>query len=221
MKSTKLNASIFSYKVAFYNAEFEDILSKIISCYNRMIIDNVCLSNDENKIRDILLVNYLKNNRIRQEVGLMNFLFDREVPEDTTIGRTDIKIQTANTFRDTRAYYIIECKRLDSVNTSGMTGLNAKYIQNGICRFIAQTYSTYYRTNGMIGFVVQQIDIHKNIGDINLLLNDSFKHANTTCQLCSQSISDDFEYSYYSKHILNNEEIVIYHLMLDFSGNIQ
>jgi len=100
-----------------------------------MLEDNVSLSNDENTIRDVLLINYLRDNSIRKKINLTNYLFDREVPEDRSVGRTDIKIQTQNTFEDTSAYYIIECKRLDGTNTTGTTGLNAKYIENGIYRF--------------------------------------------------------------------------------------
>ena len=57
-----------------------------------MITDNVTLSNDENSNRDVLLKNYLKENQIRKKIGLTDYLFDREVPEDKTIGRTNIKI---------------------------------------------------------------------------------------------------------------------------------
>lgn len=155
MMFTELNASGYDYNDPFYNAEFEGLLAKIVVCYNLMISDNVNLNNDENIIRDALLTKYLKNNLVRRNVGLLDFLFDREVPEDNTIGRTDIKIQTVNTFQDTSAYYIIECKRLDAINTKGKTGLNAKYIQNGIYRFTSNNYSTYNKTNGMIGFLVQ------------------------------------------------------------------
>ena len=36
-----------------------------------------------------------------------------------------------------------------------------------------------------------------------------------------RKIVDDFNYSYYSIHSIDNKEITIYHLMLDFSKNIQ
>ena len=218
---TELNASGYKHSDAFYNAEFENILSKIITCYNLMLNDNVSLSNDENKIRDVLLLNYLKNNAVRRKIELTDYLFDREVPEDRTIGRTDIKIQTLNTFQDTAAYYTIECKRLDNSNPTGTTGLNAKYIQNGITRFVSKTYSTYYKTNGMIGFVVGSIDIHKNVESINTLLKSSFTETNTTQVLVNRSIVSDFNFSYYSTHSIDGEEIIIYHLMFDFTKNIQ
>lgn len=221
MMFTDLNASDYGHSSVFYNAEFEDILSKIIACYNLMLNDNVSLSNDENSIRDVFLINYLKNNSVRRKIELTDYLFDREVPEDRTIGRTDIKIQTLNTFQDTSAYYTLECKRLDAVNPIGGTGLNAKYIQNGIYRFASKTYSTHYKTNGMIGFVVQQMDIHKNVDCINILLKSSFTEANTTQILSKRSIVSGFNFCYYSTHSLDNEEIIIYHLMLDLAKNIE
>jgi hypothetical protein len=217
---TELNASGYTHKNIFYNAEFEDILAKIIACYNLMVVDNLNLSNDENSIRDVLLISYLKNNSVRNKIQLTDFLFDREVPEDLSIGRTDIKIQTLNTFADTGAYYTIECKRLDAVNTNGKTGLNALYIKNGISRFVSKSYSSHYKTNGMIGFLVQELDIHQNIIRINNLMKNSFKEANLTRDLISRSVSVGFDFSYCSTHIINSEEITIYHLMLDFSKNI-
>ncbi len=101
MMFTELNASSYDYNGIFYNAEFEEILSKIITCYNLMLTDNVSLTNDENAIRDVLLINYLNDNPTRKKNKLTDYLFDREVPEDRSLGRTDIKIQTLNTFQDT------------------------------------------------------------------------------------------------------------------------
>jgi hypothetical protein len=221
MMFTELDASQYKYNKVFFNTEFEELLSKIISCYNLMLEDNVTLTNDENLIRDALLINYLRNNNVRKLIDLTDYLFDREVPEDTTIGRTDIKIQTINTFQDTGAYYTIECKRLDATNPDGKTGLNAKYIENGIQRFVLKTYSSHYETNGMIGFVVQKLDIHKNTQAINSLLMNEFKHITTTLCLTNKILTPNFDHSYYSTHDSSSDKLVIYHLMLDFSESIR
>lgn len=214
----ELNATAFEFSSVFYNAEFEDVLSKIVTCYQLMLCNNVKLPNDENGIRDILLLNYLKNNEIRNSIGLTNYLFNREVPEDVGIGRTDIKIETANTFTDTSAYYTIECKRIDSVNLAGSTGLNAKYIEYGICRFVNNVYTCHYLTNGMIGFIVEKIDINENIKHINNLLKNRFTTANTIGTVEKRLFISDFDFSYFSRHTnCNRNEITIYHLMLDFS----
>lgn len=218
---TELNASGYEYKSIFFNAEFEHILSKIIACYNLMKTDNVDLKNDENKIRDVIYLDYLNNNAVRGKIGLKDYYFDREIQEDRANGRTDIRVISLNSFEDTSAYYTIECKRIDSINNSGVNGLNAKYIQNGIYRFVSNTYSTHYKTSGMIGFVIDGLDIHKNINAINSLLIGPFAQTNTIKILNNRTIVEGFEYSYYSKHNKNNEEIIIYHLMFDFAKNIQ
>lgn len=218
---TELNASGYEYNGVFYNAEFEDILSKIIICYNLMIADNVSLTNDENTIRDVLLINYLKDNSIRKKIKLTDYLFDREVPEDRSIGRTDLKIQTLNTFQDTSAYYIIECKRLNNINLTGTTGLNAKYIKDGMYRFASTTYSTHYKTNGMIGFVIDPMDINTNVVSINNLLANNFLEANTTQNLQYREILTDFDFSYCSCHNVSEDSVVLYHLMFNFSQNIK
>jgi len=221
MTFAELSASGYDYNGIFYNAEFEDLLSKVITCYNLMLADKVSLTNDENAIRDVLLINYLKDNLIRKKVRLTDYLFDREVPEDRSLGRTDIKIQTLNTFQDTSAYFIIECKRLDATNLSGRHGLNAKYIENGIYRFASTSYSTHYKTNGMIGFVVQALNISQNIDAINQLLRIEFKQANTAQELVFRKIVPNFDFSYCSKHGVGKSSIVLYHLMFDFSKNVQ
>ena len=52
-----------------------------------MVKDNVSVSsNDESRIRDILLLDYLKKRDIKNRVNLENYRFDREISEDTTKG---------------------------------------------------------------------------------------------------------------------------------------
>jgi len=216
MMFTNLNASAYGHSSIFYNAEFEEILSKLIACYNTMISDNVSLSNNENKIRDYMLYNYLKKQTFKVQHRVTNYLFDSELPENT--GRIDIRVMPINPFVNDDAYYIIECKRLDAVNQNGTSGLNSEYIKEGVSRFVSTKYSTYYKTNGMIGFVVQTMDINQNIGAINSLLESK---ANTTRKLFNRSIVSNFDYSYCSTHSLNDDEILIYHLMFDFSKNIK
>ncbi|MFC4095739.1 hypothetical protein [Euzebyella saccharophila] len=215
-----LDASNFSGSIPFYDNEFEKILSKISICYQLMKTDKIVLENDENKIRDILLLNYLKNDEIREKVDLLEWHFEREVQEDHSIGRTDIKVISPNTFKKQEAYYILECKRLDNTNTTGNSGLNAKYIENGIDRFITKFYSSYYRVNGMIGFVVEDIEIDKNVKKINTLLTSSFSTIITKQEITKDSFIEDFDYHYTSIHTdRDNAELKIHHLMFDFCEN--
>jgi hypothetical protein len=212
-----LNASGYRYGSDYCNAEFEYILSGIITCYKYMKIQNVEVVNNENSIRDTILHNYLKKERYKSKFGLNNYLFDSEVPENT--GRVDIRIMPINPFVCDDAYYIIECKRLDANNQNGVSGLNAEYISNGICRFVSEKYFSYYHTNGMIGFIIQPMDIQSNTESINSLLLDKRFDTHTTQNLQFKKLTKGFAYSYCSIHRVANRDIVLYHLMLDFSDN--
>lgn len=219
MMFTSLNASGYKYGSTYYHAEFERILAKVIGCYNIMLLEKIGVVNNENSIRDKILYDYLKKEKYKRQLELTNYLFDPELAENK--GRIDIRIMPINPFIGDDAYYIIECKRLDTTNQNGTTGLNGEYVSEGICRFVSSKYSSYYNTNGMIGFIVQPMDIHNNTTCINgLLANQSFQ-TNTSQDLQPRKIEDKFEYSYYSIHSAGKQEIVIYHLMLDFSKNIQ
>jgi len=218
---SRINANSFIYSSEFYESEFEGILTGITICYKMMIKDNIKVPNNENKIRDILRKDYLNNIAIRDSIGFTDkYNFEREVPEDNDLGRTDIKITTKNTLKDPKAYYIIECKKLNNKNLTGETGLNAKYITDGIKRFIIIKYSTYCRINGMIGFVVERMDISANIKNINKLLKDNFSDENPVPCLKHLNFIKDFEYQYYSIHKIGNKKIKLYHLMFDFSESI-
>lgn len=217
-----LNACVFQYRNEPYEREFERILTGITACYKMMIRDHVSVpSNDENRIRDILLLDYLRKRDIKKRVSLTDYRFDRETSEDCTKGRVDIRIISKNDFEIDEAYYIIECKRLDNKNLIGTTGLNAEYIKNGILRFVERQYSAFYGINGMIGFVVEQMDIDNNINGINRLLTNNFKTSNTQKRLTPVTFIKRFKHSYYSIHIdIKNKKIKLYHLMFDFSANL-
>lgn len=228
MMFKNLDASSFNYNSAFYQKEFEKVLLGVIMCYNCINLSEVFLPNDENKIRDIMLDNYLKDDSFkRAHSNLSNYHFDYETVENR--GRADIRVLPINPYLGDKAYYIIECKRLDNKNTNGISGLNAEYVKNGVCRFVTDYYSSCFNINGMIGFVVEGINIDENRHHINLffdknLINDKKEQVNTsTIQKMERVvIKTDFEYSYTSKHrVANQKEIVLYHLMFDFSKNIQ
>ena len=223
MIDTELKAIGYNYNATNYTAEFQRVLSGVFVCYEMMLKDNIVLPNDENKIRDVLLLKYLKNDVVREQTGLSgNFIFDREVPEDNTAGRTDIKVQTIQTFTKSEAYYIIECKRLDNKNLTGASGLNTEYINNGIYRFVSKYYSTSCGVNAMIGFVVEKIDIHINAVNINALLrNPKLNNCNTTQEIQQATFIPNFEFHYSSTHKdIDNGNFTLYHLMLDFSNNM-
>ncbi|WP_333804908.1 hypothetical protein [Sulfurospirillum sp.] len=166
LDATPLESSEINYKTEFLN-----LMCKIYSCYLLLIKDGVKVpKNNENAIRDILLLDYITKRNIRNvECGIYGFNFDKEV--DVANGRVDIKILPQKyDFEEFDAYFTIECKRLDGKKT-----LNAAYVEDGIKRFTTQYksstaeyyYPSYYGINGMIGFVVQSINIDENMKAID------------------------------------------------------
>lgn len=225
---TELNATGYEHNLTFYQNEFEDILRGVIVCYNTICSSNIALPNDENEIRNAILKNYLKNDSFKKaNFNLSNYHFDYETIENK--GRADIRILPINPYVNDQAYYIIECKRLYNQNLNGTTGLNAEYVKNGVCRFVTDYYSSYFGINGMIGFVVDDMCIDKNIPYLNSLLaqdliNDRKETVNAKLsqEMTSIKISNGFDYSYRSKHKLNiQNEVILYHLMFNFSKEIQ
>lgn len=86
---------------------------------------------------------------------------------------------------------------------------------------VEKKYSCCYRINGMIGFVIEKMDVSANITNINNLLENNFPDAKTTAFLTSFNFIEDFKYQYYSAHEdIENKNITLYHLMFDFSVNI-
>ncbi len=201
-----LNASSHKYNPQIYDIEFKELLSKIVLCYFRILKDHVQFENNENKIRDKLLLSYLRNDIVREEIKLKYFLFDREVSEDDSKGRTDIKIQTKNTFEVTSAYFIIECKRLDDKCSRGSSGLNADYVKEGIMRFVTGYYSCFCGVNGMIGFIIKEMDIHANITNLNYIIKQYYPQSNTRQNLQKENFIEDFDYHYSSEHNVNNSK---------------
>lgn len=223
-----MDTSIFEYTQDYIKTEFCKVCRGCIMVYNTIIEKQCSLPNDENLIRNEFM-KYLKDSHYKHTHAPLNeFYFDREVPEQN--GRADIKVLTRNCFEDDDAYYIIECKRLNNINTTGITGLNAEYIKNGICRFVTGFYSTYNDFCGMLGFVIDKMDIHKNTcGDINKLMSQTMindkgieVHANVTIPMTNIIMENTFNYSYLSNHWheIEKREIAIYHLMFDFSENV-
>ncbi|MCX6579356.1 MAG: hypothetical protein NT166_04165 [Candidatus Aminicenantes bacterium] len=211
---TMLIADKFTYSRKIYVTSFYRILSYIINAYALLIKNKEPLENNENSIRDILVEKYLNNHVKREQLGIENVIFNREVSENS--GFVDIKVQTAIALNNPDAYYIFECKRLD-----GSNDLNKKYIQEGILRFTLGKYSAYYSLNGMLGFEVKKIDTPANMDKINRLAISEFKETNIIKGLTGIHITGDFKYSYISMHkTTSSKTIELYHLMLDISDAI-
>ena len=72
----------------------------------------------------------------------------------------------------------------------------------------------------MIGFVVDTLEIDKNIVSLNNLLSSQFPEAKTVRNISKHNIVVGFDFSYYSTHTGTGSELLLYHLMLNFSNNM-
>ena len=102
---------------ALYRANFEKIITYILDICALIVKDyeerQLKLPNDENKIRSIMLEEYM--NKQKAAHGMSGYKFELEVPENYAgsgqhIGRVDIRILLKSDFEKDDEYYIIECK---------------------------------------------------------------------------------------------------------------
>lgn len=201
-----------------YRANFEKIITYILDICALIVKDyeerQLKLPNDENKIRSIMLEEYM--NKQKAAHGMSGYKFELEVPENYAgsgqhIGRVDIRILLKNDFEKDDAYYIIECKRID-----GSSDLNKKYVKEGVARFVTEKYSSYYGRNIMLGFVVKKIDISSNVKLIEEIQNADL----------SQQMHGNFEFieskdvteSYKCMYQIQSGEIELCHIFSDYSS---
>lgn len=172
--------------------DLEQITGYIMEICELLVEDftrkNKKLPNNENRIRSILLEEYLDNDIIRRNYDMLDYSFTPETQENydgngNYIGRADIRIKLKTDFDKHSAYYIIECKRID-----GTEDLNKKYIEEGVVRFITQKYSAYYGKNIMLGFVVKEINMSDNVKKIENLqdLNADVQGQGNFEMVCKQ-----------------------------------
>lgn len=205
---TLLDASPFSQAEFEYHHDFQNLLSEIYNSYNNMTNNENTLPNSENKIRDVLVDKYLTPD-------ISNYEFKKE--ENNNLGRVDIYI--IDTLDDSKPHFIIECKILDNKNTNGVEGKNSEYIKNGIQRLLTEHYyikNSFY-TNAMIGFIVEDMNIEKNNESINLLVTKLLNNLITIISPISLEKNNIYKSIYKTG---NEKEFIIYHLMMDFSKNI-
>jgi len=210
-----MGANKLKKKVDIFVSNFELIMSKVYQCYLLMIDDFPSIPNNEIEIHNRLYKDYLNKTSILSRFGIKEYFFDFEVPQldenYKIIGRTDIKVyhnKDRELNRD--AVYTIELKRIDG----GMT-LNREYIKEGIQRFTLGKYPSFFSIFGMLGFVVNQIDIDKNVTEINKLLGTDYYQPQTIKYLQPDFITNC---SYQSEHKdLSDKNLTAYHQFWNFS----
>ncbi|RKJ38107.1 hypothetical protein D7X25_30885 [bacterium 1XD42-8] len=203
---------------ALCRANFEKITNYILDICELVVEDyekkQLKLPNDENKIRSIMLEEYLRKQKVSYDMS--NYRFDLEVPENYAgnghhIGRVDIRILLKSDFEKEDAYYIIECKRID-----GTSDLNKKYVKEGVARFTTQKYSSYYGRNIMLGFVVKKIDMSVNAQLIESIQNaDLDEHMHGEFELVGNgSVTESYKCIYQ----IQSGEVELRHIFSDYSS---
>lgn len=203
---------------ALCRANFEKITNYILDICELVVEDyekkQLKLPNDENKIRSIMLEEYLRKQKVSYDMS--NYRFDLEVPENYAgnghhIGRVDIRILLKSDFEKEDAYYIIECKRID-----GTSDLNKKYVKEGVARFTTQKYSSYYGRNIMLGFVVKKIDMSVNAQLIESIQNEDLdEHMHGEFELVGNgSVTESYKCIYQ----IQSGEVELRHIFSDYSS---
>lgn len=204
-------------------ATLKYIADKMIRCVELM--SNDCsaksrrVANNEILIRDYLFAHFLVNDDKMQEVGLDDFRFESESPENyingVPQGRADLKVYNINEFRHRNRYFVIECKRID-----GNLTLNREYANNGIRRFVGPLpkYTSYYKANCMFGFLVRTVDVGENVTCINRLLRNDYSDI----PVCDYLYKDKDSNFYQSTHGNDrSERITLLHAFADCSNLVK
>ena len=127
--------------------------------------------------------------RVKATLGLTNLevrgeheLEDMATTDATVLGRIDITLKFLHQFGDEDAYVAIECKRVGA----GSSDLNARYVTQGVDRFVTGQYAAGHEWGFMLGYVlilpVEQVvtrindRIRKTYGEVAKLSPD-ISHA--------------------------------------------
>jgi hypothetical protein len=96
--------------------------------------------------------------RLKKELGLSNLeitgefeLLDLSNDDAEVLGRIDIILRFLHQFGDEEAYLGVECKRVGH----GESGLNQRYVTQGVNRFVTGQYATGHRWGMMLGYVLR------------------------------------------------------------------
>lgn len=205
---------------ALHRANFNKIINYVLNICELVVEDyqqkKLKMPNDENKIRSIVLEEYLTKQK--KAYGMSNYRFEPEalenyVGEGKHIGRVDIRILLKSAFEKEEAYYIIECKRID-----GTSELNKQYVKGGVARFVTQKYSSYYGRNLMLGFVVKRIDVSANAQAIEKIQNvDSDEKMHGDFELVTEG---GITKSYKCLYQIQSGELELRHIFSDYSSII-
>jgi hypothetical protein len=197
------------------------IIDKISVCCKIMVQDcnskGIKVNNNENDIRDYLFCNYLNNDTVMKKIEFDDFRFFSETPENYVnygaLGRTDLQVISIDDFRHRERYFIIECKRID-----GNLTLNRHYIDDGIRRFVGSPskYTSYFKSNCMLGFIVKDIDVPTNVDKLKALLETDYRDIEAQGFLKTVKTEHETHNTYISIHALDKStNITLFHAFID------
>jgi len=190
-----------------YNSRFKALLVEIYALYKQMIKDKIVMPKHEDKITEILVDKYLRR--------LNNYSFKREKKNNRGL----IDIYIVEGFSESEPEFLIECKVLNNKNLTGERGKNAEYVRNGIYRFLSEHYFSYndLYTNAMIAYIVDDLEIEKNIDNLNVVSENIIGKLVDITQKISIEEVNIYKSIYKT---IRDKEFTLYHLMMDFSKNI-
>lgn len=217
-KDNELNTFV---KKSIFNELIDFLFISLDNMKQEHIINKKKIQNNEEKIRTHLVKNYLNNEEFKKSIGYTTLMlfFDIEVPEkyereeEKHLGRMDIRVITPNIFYNVKDYYNIECKRID-----GSKRLNKLFVQEGICRFVLENpkYLSYNNKNVMLAFVVENIDIEKNVKQINQIQNEN-KDIKMLQELQRNDRGKKMHYLYESRYTNKKQQLELSHIFYDLS----
>ena len=193
-------------KKEIFKKEFNSILNLLNFSYKKMCKNSFQFSNfNEEKIRDILLFDYLKVDSYREKYNIYNLRFNKET-EINKHKKNKVDIIIENLIEDygnQDLHLIIECKKLYK-NYNSESKLKKHYVSEGVERFEKEIYTSPFNKSIFVNFIIDYscdwLNIIKSFFIKPLPIENNFLEMN----------------SFKTKHKKNLE---IYHLFMDFRKN--
>lgn len=190
---------------------FYAVIDLIFESYNQIIKE---ITYNKYPKEDVLrngLVRYMKKNKKIQCLIMKESAVDDN--EDITKGRMDITVYFNN---NEEQYFSFECKRVSE--NEWTKDINKLYIKQGLMDYINLKYSEKLNMGGMIAFIEE--------GNLNTICDnivDKVKSKKCFCvKGCNLRTHISHERVYHSEHVrINNTNIDIYHVILDYSNIIK
>lgn len=131
--------------------------------------------------------------RIKSTLPLTNLelrgeheLEDMATNDQTILGRIDITLKFRHQFGNEDAYVAIECKRV----SAGNSGLNTRYVTQGVSRFATGQYATGHEWGFMLGYVLK-MPVNQIVDSIDRRIQRDYGQAAKLFQVFRHPLSLD------------------------------